>query len=460
MSVNSFDDYSMSWRPKLKRNEAPLYINLANQLERDIASGDLRPGTKLPPQRELADFLDVNVSTISRAFKLCSRKGLLNGTVGSGTYIAYNISTNIFATPAHSEPHIVDLGSMMPETIPQDEITRLLHKMIEETAFERLFQYSHKADDWQLEAATVLLKKVGCPVPSSQILLANGGQNSLAAILAGLFEPGDRLGVDPLVYPGLKSVATLFNVQLIPIAHKNGEMSEEGLRYAAKNEGIKAIYVMPDCHNPTTHIMSEQCRDRIAEVAKELDILVIEDGINSLLLREPKSSIFARALEQTIFSLSLSKTISPALRLAYLAVPKRYFHTLENALYNINLSQSALLLELASRLIVSGQLDSLLERRREGLAARNHLTDSLLQGYDVFGNSESLCRWLILPEAVSGEQFEQLALDRGLFVYGSERFAVGKNVPVQAVRLAICAPNHSSDLEWALSTIRDLLEHL
>ncbi|EGO8777709.1 GntR family transcriptional regulator [Enterococcus faecalis] len=58
MSVNSFDDYSMSWRPKLKRNEAPLYINLANQLERDIASGDLRPGTKLPPQRELADFLD------------------------------------------------------------------------------------------------------------------------------------------------------------------------------------------------------------------------------------------------------------------------------------------------------------------------------------------------------------------------------------------------------------------
>ncbi|GAB2535230.1 hypothetical protein GCM10026983_03380 [Gracilibacillus alcaliphilus] len=47
-------------------------------------------GTKLPPQRELADYLDLNLSTISKAFKECGLKGLLSSSVGSGTFVAYD----------------------------------------------------------------------------------------------------------------------------------------------------------------------------------------------------------------------------------------------------------------------------------------------------------------------------------------------------------------------------------
>ena len=89
MPVNSFDDYPMSWRPVLQRT-GPLSLELAAQLEADIKSGALLPGTRLPPQRELADFLDVNLSTVSRAFRLCTQKGLLSATVGSGTFVAYD----------------------------------------------------------------------------------------------------------------------------------------------------------------------------------------------------------------------------------------------------------------------------------------------------------------------------------------------------------------------------------
>ena len=79
MPFNRFDNYPMSWRPVLPKGNAPLYRLLAQQLEQDIASGKLLPGTQLPPQRELADFLDINLSTVSRAFKLCMGKGLLHG---------------------------------------------------------------------------------------------------------------------------------------------------------------------------------------------------------------------------------------------------------------------------------------------------------------------------------------------------------------------------------------------
>lgn len=458
MPYNSFENYPMSWRPTLKNGTEPLYIRLAAQLEHDIASGVLRPGTKLPPQREMADFLDINVSTVSRAFKICSQKGLLSGAVGSGTYVAYDICTNIFAVPTLSKPHLIELGSMMPETIPQDEVASLFQRMLTEPDFGKLFQYSHGIADWQREAAVKLMERVGCPVPAEQVLTANGGQNSIAAVFAGLFQPGERLGVDPLVYPGLKSAAKLFGIQLVPIQQENGEMSEAGLRYAVKTDGIRGIYVMPDCQNPTTHTMTADCRKMIARVARELNLVVIEDGINSLLLEERQKAIYADAPEQTIFLLSLSKTVNPALRLAYLAV--RYYQEIDNALYNINLSQSSLLLELASRLIVSGQLDALLERRRKGLILRNQLTNQVLSHYDVWGDNTSLSRWLCLPHGITGTQFEHIALEHGVFVYGSERFTVGKDAPAGAARLAICAPDSIKELEHGLLILTEVLNSL
>ena len=56
MPFNSFLNYPMSWKPERSRLKRPIYLSLAEQLEKDIAAGFLPPDTKLPPQRELADF--------------------------------------------------------------------------------------------------------------------------------------------------------------------------------------------------------------------------------------------------------------------------------------------------------------------------------------------------------------------------------------------------------------------
>lgn len=456
MSINSFDNYYMSWRPELQRSGAPLYLSLAEQLERDIAYGKLLPGTKLPPQRELADFLDINLSTVSRAFKLCSQKGLLSGSVGSGTYVSYNGLTDLFET-AKVDRALIRLDSMTPETLVQDELTELLKKMMYEQGFSDLFQYSFGIQDWQKQAACSLLGKVGCAVSPDNILTAEGGQNSISSIFAGLFKPGDRLGVDPLVYPGVKSAAKLFGIQLVPIEQENGEMSENGLLSAIKNDGISGIYIVPDYQNPTAHIMSTECRKMIAALAREHDLIVIEDGICNL-LAGASESVYSQAPDNTVFILSLSKTVSPALKLAYLAVPQRFYAPLNFALYNINFHGSALLMELGSRLIASGKLEKLLQRRFEGIEKRNDLVDIILKDYQVNGDRHSLSRWLVLPDGRSSAQFEKEALRRGVSVYGSEHFAVGKNPPVEGVRLAVCAPADLDELKRALTVLRDILK--
>lgn len=460
MPINSFENYPMSWKPQLEKTNKPLYLSLIDQLEKDIADGVLLPGTKLPPQRELADFLDINISTISRAFKVCEKKGLLSGVVGSGTFVSYDVNSNIFMTADHAS-NIVEMGSMMPEqeTISKEEIIALMKKMMTELDFENLLQYgSLEGRAWQREAAVKLVEKSGYKTTPELLLPASGGQNAIAAILAGLFQSGDRIGTDPLTYPGMKSAAKMLGIQLIPIKHENYEISEEGLLYACKNENIKGIYIIPDYHNPTTHIMSKECRSMIARIAKENNLIVIEDGINSLLMEKPLPAVASYAPEQTIYIVSLSKAVVPALRLAYIATPKQYKEDLKTALYNINISQSMLLMELASRMIASRSLVKLVDERRQRLKKRNQLVNQYLAGYQVMGNDETIFRWMLLPEGIDGERFEAMALKEKVKIYSAKRFTVGKEKPINAVRLSIAAPKNLEQLEQGLKVLKKLLK--
>lgn len=458
MPFNSFDDYYMSWRPSLSGQTGPKYISLARQLEEDIVSGTLLPGTKLPPQRELADFLDINVSTVARAFKLCSDRGLITGTVGSGTYVAYDVRTNIFERPDGTGSRIINLGSLTPESVSPDEAVSVIERMFREPDTARLFQYDHTDKFFHKNAAVRLLDRAGCRTDESRILFSGGAQNAIAAIMAGLFTPGSHIGTTQLVYPGLKSAAKLFGIHLTPLKQDSeGNITEEGILYACKNDNIRALYIMPDFQNPTTHTMPYECRKMIADIAREKDLIVIEEGINCLLSDRPPEPVHNMAPDNTIYVSSLSKTVLPSLRLAYISAPEKYYDALDNALYNISLAPSAILMELASRLIVSGGLEAIVDDRREGLRRRNEVVDNILKGYDVRGNSSCINRWLILPGDISGSRFEQMALENGVYVYGSERFAVGKEPPENAARLSICVPDTLDELAEGLEILRSLL---
>jgi len=401
MPVNSFDNYYMSWRPVLPPDSEPKYVALANLLEHDIETGLLLPGTKLPPQRELADFLDINPSTVTRALKCCTEKGLLIGTVGAGTYVAYNTFTNLLAQEDLS-PEMIGMHVLVPAAVPQNEIQAILYELIMDPQFSQILQNVHGASMKQKELAADLLSRFSCGIHGDQIVLANGGQNALAAIFSTVFHPGDRIGVDTYVYPGIIGAAKQFGIQLVPIPHADEEMSAERIENAVKNSGIRGLYVMPDYQNPTAHIMTEESRKMIAQIAKKYNLLIIEDGIHSLISDKIRPSIFSMAPEHTIFILSLSKATTTALRVAFLAVPSVYRKVLETGLYNLNLYQSVLLLETAFRLLKDRRLDTIVEKRKSAIRVRNQIINDILCDYDLRGNEFALSRWLVLPPGYSG----------------------------------------------------------
>ncbi|MGG2111721.1 PLP-dependent aminotransferase family protein [Lysinibacillus pakistanensis] len=456
MPVNSFEEYPMSWRPNISNISAPLYIAIAEQLEQDIKDGKLLPGTKLPPQRELADFLDVNLSTITRAFKLCGQKGLIYASIGSGTFVSSDAATNKILLPTSHSPHMIEMGSVLPDNYVNEDITRYMKKMMSDSNFNNLFQYGRlEGNVWQNEAALKLLEKVNFQT-DQPILLGAGGQNAIVGTLAALFQAGDRIGTDPITYAGIKTAANMLGIQLVAIQQRDGEMTREGLLYACKNEHIKGLYVIPDFHNPTTHTMSLETRRMIAEVSRDTGLIIIEDAIYSFLKEQPLAPIASYAPEKVIYIASLSKTISPGLRLSYIVTPSALRKRIMETLYNINISISPMMLELATRLIHDGVAETILEKHKLYAKQQNALVNQYLSNYNILGGEACIFRWLILPDKFTGVQFELLAAKAGVQVYAAERFAVGNVKPINAVRLAITAPENQ--LEQALIILKDLLE--
>src|SRR5215207_2069056 len=87
----------MSWTPRLAGDTLPLYVAIADALADDTESGRLPAGTRLPTHRALAATLDVDVTTISRAYAEARRRGLVVGHVGRGTYVRSGKSSAVRA---------------------------------------------------------------------------------------------------------------------------------------------------------------------------------------------------------------------------------------------------------------------------------------------------------------------------------------------------------------------------
>ncbi|WP_458414863.1 PLP-dependent aminotransferase family protein [Schinkia sp. CFF1] len=461
MPINSFENYPMSWKPLIDKTKKPIYQELARQLEQDILNGVLLPGTKLPPQRELADYLDLNLSTISKAFKVCELNGLLSATVGSGTFVSYDALSNAYLLEDKKPKHLIEMGATLPDNASYEPLLLQLKSMLQETDYEKWFGYGRAGESlWQKDAAVKLIRRGGFETTVDHIVFANGGQNAIAATLASLCRPGDRIGVDDHTYPGLKTVAAMLSIQLVPIKSENHEMSPTALEYACKNDNIKGIYLIPDCHNPTASFMSVENRKVIAAMAKKYNQFIIEDASYHLLSERPLPAIASFAPDQVIYIASLSKSLAPGLRLAYVAVPSQFKESISKALYNLNVSVSPLLAELAARTIVSNQFEVLIKYHREQNISRNKVFNRYLEDFTCLGIETGIFRWLLLPGKITGAEFESLAAQQGVQVYAAERFVVGNSCPERAVRVAVCAPATLEELEQGLIILKGLLNNL
>lgn len=172
MPINSFDDYPMSWTPDKGELTFPIYRSLADLMERDIKSGKLAANIKLPPQRELADYLDLNLSTVTKAYKLCEMRGLIHAITGKGTFVAPYANVLTSTVEKITVPRI-ELAIIHPFYESNAVIRDLTVEILKKPFSEQLFEYSHPLGDrGQIATAVRWLKRFGLEADEHNTMIA------------------------------------------------------------------------------------------------------------------------------------------------------------------------------------------------------------------------------------------------------------------------------------------------
>lgn len=449
------------WLPLIEKGDGPLYQALADAIEQDVRSGRLGRGTRLPTHRDLADTLGVNVSTVTRGYAEAERRGLIHATVGRGTFVASDggASPSLVA-PAPHGPGIVEMGIVTPLYALDPDIADGLRCLSARRDLTRLLHYAappglpeHRA------AGAAWMTRYGLDADPADVVVTAGGQHALTCCLTALFHPGQRLAVDALTYPGIKSLAATLGIRLAPVSGDDQGMSAADLDAACRREEIAGVYLMPGAHNPTTVFMPPERREEIAAVIRRYGLLLIEDDAYALTHPScPAAPVLAGVPERGIFIAGVSKAFGAGLRVAFLAAPGPLRTGLSEAVLNTVWMASPITTELACSWIMDGTADATLAAKRGEARRRYAVAAERLAGYVYRGHETGFFLWLHLPAPWSGAALELRAREAGVNLFGAERFGVGHEPVPAAARISLSGPKSLKDLTKGLEVIRRILE--
>lgn len=461
MPTNSFDHFYLSWTPDKSKLKRPYYLTLANALEADIVSGKLSSGTKLPPQRELADYLDLNFTTVTQAYNLCRERQLIYGITGKGTFVSPLPGKNRIPS-CGNRPGIIELGLLKGFDQIKAPIIEASKNVLQKGYIADLYSYTEAAGHLhQRVAGAYWMKQMDVHTDSEHIAIFSGAQNIISAALLSLFRIGDKIATDEYTYSNLIGMARLSHIRLIPVKGDACGMDAGELESLCRKEGINGIFLMPNCANPTTCTMPEKRKDELAGIIARYKLILLEDDNTGIPLHSSTDgyhSLFSRLPEQTIYICNSTMALCNGLRVAFAAFPESFRIPLLNALFHLNIKTSSLDAEIMTELILNGKAAKLLELKAELAKERNQIFDRYFPGAVKPGSPAAFFRWLPLPKLAMDEMdAERHLLNENVRVYCSYRFTVNHN-PYHFMRIAISSPASTAELEKGCSIIRDFIQ--
>lgn len=456
MPVNNFDDYPMAWKPEKDKLKFPVYKAIAQQLEADILSGKLCENTKLPPQRELADFLDLNLSTITKAYKLCEEKGLLYAVVGKGTFTAphLKIPKSVIAQEASFE---INLGQTTPLNM-NELVCETAKNILKSSLAGDLFTYAYPlGTPLQRDSARIWLKQYGLHAQTENVIITAGTQSAIAIAMVSQFSAGDKIATDKYTYPNFSGLASMLGVQLVPVQNDEKGMLPQELERLCKQQKIKGVYLMPGCANPINYSMPSVRREELAAVIEKQNLLLIEDDSCNLFPDKAVKPIAAYTPAHVIYINGLSKILSTGLRVSFLAAPPQLRAGVERGLYNINFKTPTFNVEIATQIMNSEKYAGILKEKQADILMRNAVYEKVMKGVCTGVNPRSLYQWTALPKGCTGSAFEETLARQGVQVYGSERFLAAGEETGEYVRISTSSPQNATALEKGLLLVKEQL---
>ena len=415
------------------------YKSLVDTFAEAIRSGQLLPGTRLPTHRQLAAEHGLALVTASRVYSELEAMGLVSGETGRGTFVR-----EIALPPGQGSGQmtvaagLLDLNFNYPSLPGQAELLRTaLRQLALSGDLEALLRYQPHAGRVHERAAVArhLLNR-GLTVPAEQVLVVSGAQHGLAVSMMTLLKPGDVVAVDALTYSGFKVLAETLHLELVAIPVTPSGPDLDHLHSLCRQRPVRAVYSMPTLHNPLGWVMSLAQRERLVAIARQHNLMIIEDGAYAFLAEEAPPPLASLAPERTVYIGGLSKSVATGLRVGFIAAPPAWVSGLERTIMATTWNVPGVMSAIAVGWLEDGTVAQLEAQKRADAQARQVLAAQVLTGVKTISHPSSYFLWLPLAEDARADQVAMTLQRAGISVSTAEPFAVSAQVP-HALRLAL-----------------------
>lgn len=443
----------------VKRDGRPAYLKIADLIEADIDKGLLQARERLPPLRDLARLLALNYTTVTRAYKEASNRGLIDSQPGSGSYVKGKTSS----LPPRNGSNIEMTMNLTPEITDLSLIQRLREDMstvIQNAHLPDLLRYQDFGGSTvDKEAGAKILGELFEEVDTERVLVCPGIHSALLALLSLLCGKDGTLCVGQLVYPGLKAIAAQIGVKLIAVECDQDGPKIRAIEALCKTKQIQALYLNPTIQNPSTITMTRQRREAIADLAMRYSLPIIEDDAYGWVPENPVRPIAVEVPELVYYVNGLAKCFGAGLRTAYLYAPNRIqAQRVAGALRALSVMSSPITNALATRLIQNRTFHRVRDAQREESRQRQAIAQRILGQFKPVAHPDGFHLWLPLPKSltINPSDIAMFLRNHGVSAVAGAAFCTDNNPP-NALRLCLGGLISFVELEQRLSLVHDAL---
>ena len=446
------------WQRRLAASSQAAYVLIADLIAEDIKSGRLTPKDRLPTLRELAERLELDYTTVARAYSEAKKRGLIDSRPGMGTFVRGSSPTVPLRGGSAAE---------MTMNLPPEPALPLLLARMHKSAAElmsqsnlpHLLRYQDFGGLPEDKEAAVLWLKQRLPLCSdTRVLVCPGIHSALAALISQLARPGEAICVESLTYPGIKAIATQLSVQLHALTIDEEGPSAAEFELACKSIKPKALYCNPTLLNPTTLSITKRRREALADIALRYNVPIIEDDAYAMLPRHQPPPLAELAPEVTYYITGLSKFLGAGLRTAYVYGPsEKQILRLAGTLRATTVMASPITTAIGSEWVMQGIAKEMLDAVREESMTRQMLAKKILRNFSYSAQIEGFHLWLPLPSQWSAQEFASIMRNKGVGVVSAAAFCTNGEPP-DAVRVSLGGPQSQAECEHSLKLIAATLQ--
>jgi GntR family transcriptional regulator/MocR family aminotransferase len=461
--------------PLDRQSKVPLYRQIEAFFREGIRSGNLAPDTRLPATRQLARDLGINRLTVENAYAELQADGLIDGRVGSGTYVLppqplpplpradpdapwplwqRNVGEasgafetiaprEMLETAGHPDPIDFAGGTGASRLFPVDEFRRVIQSVMRRDGFAALDYGDRKGYAPLRSTIAHVLASQGLQLSAEHILVTAGSQQALALVAQMLLKPGDVVLVERPTYGGALDLFRALGLKIVGIPIDGHGMRVEKLEKLLQQHHPRLIYTIPNFQNPTGACMSDQRRRRLVALADRYNVPILEDDFVGDLRYDGRVQPALKALDpggRVIYVSTFSKMLMPGLRVGFLAAEGPVYDSLVSYKCANDLATSNLIQRALEAYVTVGRYQIHLRRCRRAYRRRR---DTMLEaiarhlpaGVRVDPPQGGLFVWLQLPDGLSSEALLPLACQRGVAFAPGSAFFPGCSGGVHAMRL-------------------------